>query len=188
MWSLLSCKDKGALIREQITGTAEIMYSSAVTQSRHSVYLTCLMKSSGRCSWSSRHFSSSPTKKLTDKDCYYPLAPSFTPSFPADTWLTLCASHKSGGCSQTRFCLFLSCHLGRPSPRSSSWTPAVKVLITFEPKCTFPDVLCLNGRRPLHRMILQKHSPPPRCPGLWHSPSLSESARSEQTCVKKQLS
>lgn len=27
--------------------------------------LTCLMKSSGRCSWSSTHFSSSPTKKLT---------------------------------------------------------------------------------------------------------------------------
>lgn len=25
-------------------------------------------------------------------------------------------------------------------------------------------------------------SPPPRCPGLWRSPSLSESARSEQTC------
>lgn len=25
---------------------------------------TCLMKSSGRCSWSSRHFSSSPTKNL----------------------------------------------------------------------------------------------------------------------------
>lgn len=34
--------------------------------------------------------------------------------------LTLCASRRSGGCSQRRFCLFLSCRRGRPFPRSSS--------------------------------------------------------------------
>lgn len=38
--------------------------------------------------------------------------------------LTLCASRRSGGCSQRRFCLFLSCRRGRPFPRSSSWSPA----------------------------------------------------------------
>lgn len=38
--------------------------------------------------------------------------------------LTLCASRRSGGCSQRQFCLFLSCRPGRPFPRSSSWSPA----------------------------------------------------------------
>ncbi len=46
------------------------------------------------------------------------------PPLDTNAGLTLYASRRSGGCSRRRFCLFLSCHQGRLSPRSSSWSPA----------------------------------------------------------------
>lgn len=38
-------------------------------------------------------------------------------------WRTLCASRRSDGCCRTRFCLFPSCHQGRPPPSSGSCSP-----------------------------------------------------------------
>lgn len=70
MWSLLSCNTH---THTQLFSDSHSDFFSVQTQyhdsrsNYHSAPLTCLMKSSGRCSWSSRHFSSSPTKKLVDR-------------------------------------------------------------------------------------------------------------------------
>lgn len=157
--------------------------------------LTCLMKSSGRCSWSSTHFSSSPTKKLTKekkKRSHWRIYNRTVQSPEWITWLTPCASRRSGECSQRRFYPFLSCRRERPSPRSSSWSPARSQNVTVWLRKTHVQYLgrteCRadegwGGWHGTDGCGAVSVSPPPPGPGLWHSPSPSESAHSEQTCA-----
>lgn len=107
--------------------------------------------------------------------------------------LTLGASHRSGGCSQRQFCLFLSCRRGRLSPRSFSWSPAVEGCNYYQRHIesldriifyTEPRSSCFQLQASIS-MFCVVFLPPPRCPGLWRSPFLSESAPSKQTWAEK---
>lgn len=91
---------------------------------------TCLINKGASLSGSSKHFSSSPRKKLwTNRimispgqffNYYYVHLQAYI-IFSKE--LTLCASRKSDGCFQRQFYLFLSCHLELLHLSSGSCSP-----------------------------------------------------------------
>lgn len=92
---------------------------------------TCLRKSGPSLSGSSKHFSNSPRKKLRERERVEREVSYCTSESEQGKWRILhlcgsrtpCASRRSGGCCQTRFCLFPSYHQGHPPPSSDSCSP-----------------------------------------------------------------
>lgn len=128
MFSLLSWIQKAHIIiaRSNVYKHVQIKQKLEIHRGR-----TCLRKSGPSLSGSSKHFSSSPRKKLNKtktregevsyctgeseqgKLCILQMCASHT----------LCASRRSDGCCQTRFCLFPSYHQAHPPLSSGSCNP-----------------------------------------------------------------
>lgn len=98
------------------------------------VALTCLTKRGASLSGSSKHFSNSPRKKLSEPETWEGTGSELLMNWCWENTVfsvrvcvcappTLCASRRFGGCCQRRSCLSPSCHPGRPPPSSCSCSP-----------------------------------------------------------------